>query len=112
LTTSTYLVKQTVLFQSFVAGDTDNSFDVFLVRLKLNRIVAFPYRGFLMYKVLFANPSPAHDTNSHSIRIYALPGAFITFHLFPSKSDNPVFIRYYPNVLRLASCTSLYMREL
>jgi hypothetical protein len=87
-----------------MAGDTDNSLDVFLVWLKLNRIVAFPYRGFLMYKVLFANPSPAHDTNSHSIRIFALQGAFITFHHFPSRSDNPVYIRFYPNFLRLASC--------
>jgi hypothetical protein len=85
LTTSTYLVKQAVLFQRFVAGDTDNSFDVFLVWFELDRVVTFPYRGFLMDQVFFADSSPTYDTNSHSIRIFALSGAFITFHLFSSR---------------------------
>jgi hypothetical protein len=101
LTTSTNFVKQTVLFQRFVAGNTNNSFDVLLVRLKFNGVASFPYRCFFVDKVLFANPSPTYDTNSHSIRIFAHPGTFITFHRFPSRSDNPVFIRFYPNFLRL-----------
>jgi hypothetical protein len=76
-----------------MAGNTDNSFDVFPVRLKFNRIVAFPRRSFLVNKVLFANPSPTYNTNPHSIRVFALSGTFITLHHFPSESGNPVFIR-------------------
>jgi hypothetical protein len=72
-----------------VAGYTDNSFYTFLVGLELNWIVAFPYRGFLMDKVLFANPSPTYDTNSHSIRIFALKGTLVAFHCSStSRSEN------------------------
>jgi hypothetical protein len=99
LTTSTNFIKQTVLFQSFMAGNTDNSFDVFLVRLKFYRIVTFPYRGFLMDKVLFANSSPAYDTNSHGVRIFALSGTFIAFHCFTSRSENLVLIRLPNNFM-------------
>jgi hypothetical protein len=81
-----------------MAGNTDNPLYMFLVRLKLNRIIAFPYRGFLMDKVLFANSSPAYDTNSHSVCIFAFSGTFITFHYFPSKSEKSCFIRIYSNI--------------
>jgi len=93
LTTSTNLIKQAIILQGFMAGKTDNSFNMFPVRLKFNRIVAFPRRSFLVDKVLFANPSPTHNTNPNSVRIFTFYGAFITFHRFSSKSGNPVFIR-------------------
>jgi hypothetical protein len=102
LTTSANFIKQTVFFQGYMAGDTNNSFDVLLVRFEFNRIAAFPSRGFLTDKVLFANSSPTYDTNSHSIRIFAFSGTFVAFHPFPSKSGNPVFIqKSYPNISRV-----------
>jgi hypothetical protein len=83
-----------------MAGDTDDPFNVFLVRLKFDRIVAFPRRCFLMDKVFFANSSSTYDTNSHSIRIFALSGTFVTLHYFPSKSGNPVLSEFYPHIFR------------
>jgi hypothetical protein len=86
LTTSTNLIKQAVLLQSFMAGEADNSFDVFKVGFELDRIISFPYRGFLPNKMLAANPSPTCYTNPNGVRIFTFSRAFIAFHRFPPKS--------------------------
>ena len=84
LATSANLIKQAVLLQGFMAGKADNSFYMFKVGLQLYRVVPLPDRGFLMDKMIFANPSPTYNTNSNSIRIFAFYGALITFHRFSS----------------------------
>jgi hypothetical protein len=86
MNTSTYLVKQAVLLQGFMAGNADNPFNMFKVGFQLDRIFPFPGRSFLMNKVLFANPSPTDNADSNSIGIFAFFCALITSHCSPSKS--------------------------
>jgi hypothetical protein len=90
--TSTYLIKQAILFQGFMAGNADNSFYVFNVRFQLNRIFPFPGRSFFMNEVFFANPFPTYNTNSNSICTFAFSGAFIAFHCFISSGKYKIFI--------------------
>src|SRR5512145_1330326 len=85
MTTSTNFIKQTVLFQGFMAGHADNPFDMFYIRFQLDRIVPFPGRSFLMNEVIFANPAPTNNTDCNSISLFAFSGTFITFHYSPSK---------------------------
>jgi hypothetical protein len=70
-----------------MARYTDNSFDMLKVGLQLDRIISFPYRNFLMYKVFLTYSSPTYYTNPNSIRIFAFSGAFVTFHIFSSISE-------------------------
>jgi hypothetical protein len=98
LTTSTNLIKQTVLLQGPMAGETDNSFYMLKVGFELDRIVSFPDRGFFMDKMCFTNSSSTYDTNSNSVRIFAFYGAFITFHRFFLLSKK---MFHYPEIIFL-----------
>jgi hypothetical protein len=98
LTTSTNLIKQAVLLQGFMAGEADNSFDMLKIRFELDRIISFPYRGFFTDKVLFANSSPANNTNSNGVRIFAFSGAFIAFHKLSSGQKK---LLLYPKIFNL-----------
>jgi hypothetical protein len=98
LATSTNLIKRAVILQGDMTGKADNSFDMLKIWLQLDRIAPFPYRGFLMDKVLFANPSSTYNTNPNSVRIFAFSGAFVAFHRFSSKSEKLYFLQTFSGI--------------
>lgn len=62
-----------VLYIFIIAGNSHSA-------LKLNAVLAFPYRCLFPYMMFLADTSPADNTDTYGITIFSIFSAFIAFH--------------------------------